>query len=366
MNAVSTPAECEFWRVSGPKLKTLAAQAARLEGEGWTGMTVGDSQNIAPDTYVVMTLAMAATSTLQLCTWVTNPLTRHPAAAAGALATLQAESGGRIQAGIGRGDSALAFLGLAPAPVDYFEAYVRRLRGYLRGEDVPMRTDLDSKGLLAHAETLELADRPMSSRLKWLPEGYQPVPVIVSASGPRVMALGARVADGVTAVVGPDPVRLAWARDEIRAARAAAGLSNDGLVLGASCVVAVSEDLETARSIARPMTAVQARFAIMHNRVNGPSTPAVRAGLQMLHDTYDMNLHAQRGAQQNKTMPDELVDSFSIAGPPSYCAERLLEMISLGFTRFTLSVESPDADPEVVARSQRLLAEKVLPEVRRS
>lgn len=362
---MANAADCEFWRVSPPRLKTLGAQAKRLEEQGWTGMTVGDSQNIAPDTYTVMALAVAATSTIKLCTWVTNPLTRHPATAAGALATLQAESGGRIEAGIGRGDSALAFLGLAPAPVGYFENYVRRLRGYLRAEDVPMQTELDGKGLVAGAKSLDLADRPMTSKLTWLPEDYRPVPVIVSASGPKVMALGARIADGVTAVVGPDPRRLAWARDEILGALKAAGRPAGELTLGASCVVAVSEDLETARAIARPMTAVQARFAIMHNRVNGPSTAAVRSGLQILHDTYNMNLHARRGAEQNKTMPNELVDSFSIAGPVSYCTERLLEIIALGFTRLTLSVESPDADPDAVALSQRLLADQVLPAVRR-
>lgn len=362
---MSIPPNCEFWRVSPARVKTLAAQAKRLEDQGWSGMTVGDSQNITADCYTTMALAAAATSTLKLCTWVTNPLTRHPAVAAGALATLQADSDGRIECGIGRGDSALAFLGLAPAPLGYFEDYVQRLRGYLHGDEVPMQTALDGNGLVAGAEVLDLADRPRTSRLMWLPEDYRPVPVIISASGPKVMAMGARIADGVTAVVGPDPARLAWARDEILSARRATGRPAGGLILGASCVLAVSDDLETARSIARPMTAVQARFAIMHNRLNGPATPQVRAGLQTLHDTYNMKLHAQPGAEQNKTMPDELVDSFSIAGPASYCAERLLEMISLGFTRLTLSVESPDADPDAVARSHQLIADQVLPAVRR-
>ena len=57
---------------------------------------------------------------------------------------------------------------------------------------------------------------------------------------------------------------------------------------------------------------------------------------------------------------------YAISGPPGYCAERILEWISLGYTRISLSVESPDADREVLALSHRLIAEKVLPEVRRS
>jgi hypothetical protein len=48
-----------------------------------------------------------------------------------------------------------------------------------------------------------------------------------------------------------------------------------------------------------------------------------------------------------------------------YCAERILEWASLGYTRISLSVESPDADPELLAKSHRLIAERVLPEVRR-
>jgi len=53
----------------------------------------------------------AATERLKLCTGVSNPLTRHNAVAAACAATLQAISGGRAVLGIGRGDSALAYLG---------------------------------------------------------------------------------------------------------------------------------------------------------------------------------------------------------------------------------------------------------------
>ncbi len=356
----------EFWRVSHGGLKIAGARARQYEDQGWDGSTVGDSQCRGPETYVMLTLAMAATTTIKLCSWVTNPLTRHPAVAADALATLQVESGGRMQVGIGRGDSALAFLGLAPVPVDYFGHYVRRLRGFLRGEDVPMEVELDGMGLVAAAGSLDLADRPETSRLKWLPADCSPVPVMIVASGPKVMRLGARVADGVSAVVGADPARLTWARNEILAGCAEAGRALNDLVLGLSCMIAVNEDVEEARKISRPLTAVHARFSILHNKSWGPNSPEVRAGLQTVHDSYDMNRHAQAGAQQTSAIPDSVVDAYAISGPPAYCAERILEWISLGYTRISLSVESPDADPEVLAESHRLISERVLPEVRRN
>ncbi len=43
-----------------------------------------------------------ATSRLGLGTGVTNPLTRHPAVTAAAIATVQLESGGRAVLGLGR------------------------------------------------------------------------------------------------------------------------------------------------------------------------------------------------------------------------------------------------------------------------
>src|SRR3954470_9743355 len=115
----------ELW-TSGISLPRYAAKhAARVEAAGYDGLLLVDSQNLAGDTYVALTACALATSTLQLATGVTNPFTRHPAATAAAIASVNAESGGRAVLGIGRGDSALAHLGRAPAGVGYFERYVR-------------------------------------------------------------------------------------------------------------------------------------------------------------------------------------------------------------------------------------------------
>ncbi len=131
-------------------------------------------------------------------------------------------------------------------------------------------------------------------------------------------------------------------------------------------MVACNEDFEAARSIARPLTAVHARFSVMHNRIYGPLPDAVREGLQTVHDSYDMNLHAQAGAHQSSTIPESVVDAYAVAGPPSYCAERILEWISLGYRRISISNNSPDTDADLVLESQRLIADRVLPEVRAS
>src|ERR1051325_10090329 len=108
------------WTAGANAPATVTGQARRAEEDGWDGLGLVDSQNLAGDPYAGLTLAATVTTTLKLATAVTNPMTRRPAVTAAAIAGVQAESDGRAVLGIGRGDSALAHIGLAPAPVGLF------------------------------------------------------------------------------------------------------------------------------------------------------------------------------------------------------------------------------------------------------
>ena len=91
------------------------------EGDGWDGLALTDSQNLAADTFAALAVAARVTRRITLATGATNPATRHPAVVASAIATIQVESGGRAWLGIARGDSALAYLGRKPQPLADFE-----------------------------------------------------------------------------------------------------------------------------------------------------------------------------------------------------------------------------------------------------
>ena len=110
--------------------------ALRIEEEGFDGISFVDSQNLSGDVYVAMATAAVATETLELSTGVTNPVTRHPAVTASAIGSVQRVAGGRVQLGIGRGDSALAHIGRGPARVVDFERYLIAVQKYLKGEEV--------------------------------------------------------------------------------------------------------------------------------------------------------------------------------------------------------------------------------------
>lgn len=331
----------EFWTTSMGFPTTSAKAATRAEADGWDGMLVPDSQNLTGDPYVALALAAQATSRIGLGTGVTNPMTRIPAVTASSIATVQEESGGRAVLGIGRGDSALAHIGLAPVPVAQFEHYVRQVQTYLRGEDVPFEEPAPEQTGRVPLDRLKLGSAPSASRLRWLRYGRQhKVPVYVAASGPRVISTAAVVADGIILAVGTDIGRLKWAVSLARHARTDAGLDPDALHLGAMVPIAVNSDAEVARASIRGSLATYARFSVMHGRSQGPTDGAQDESLRRLHGVYDMNTHARIGPQ-TAAVSDEIVESFSIAGPASYCVDRLAEIAELGITRIHCSFGRP-------------------------
>ena len=354
----------EFW-TSGVAMPTSSVrQARRAEDEGWDGIGFVDSQNLAGDPFIGMALAAHSTSTIRLATAVTNPITRLPAALATVAATVQAESNGRVVLGIGRGDSALAYLGLAPAPVAMFERYLARLQGYLRGDEVDFDVAADGRGEVSSADALGMAGRPATSRLKWLKPGHTKVPVDVAATGPKVIAAAARHADRVTFAVGANTERLQWGVDTARAAARAAGRDASALAFGAYVPVYPHPDSATARRNISGGVASFARFSVMHGTVAGPVSTTERNTLHAVHAAYDMSGHFTHGSPQSHVLTDEVIDTFGIAGPSSYCVERLSELVELGISKVFVMGGGFGSDPDEAAASRRRLIDEVLPAVR--
>src|ERR1700728_4769346 len=134
----------EFWKAGGSETTASMDAARSVEAEGWDGQMFMDSQSLCADPYVRMGVWAVATERIKLSTGVTNPLTRHPAVTAAAIAAVQSVSGG-------------------PAALD----------------------------------TLSLGGRPTASRLQWLPHSMPKVPLDVAATGPKVIELSAPIAERV-------------------------------------------------------------------------------------------------------------------------------------------------------------------------
>jgi 5,10-methylenetetrahydromethanopterin reductase len=353
----------EVWASGFVDLKEVAARASWYERAGFDGMTIVDTQCIAHDPYVTLTLAANATSSLQLATGVTNPYTRHPSVTACAITTLQCVTNGRCVLGIGRGDSALAHLGLAPAPPAVFEHYLSRLQRYLAGDEVSFNEE-QAPATMRPLETLGLAGAPSSSRLSWITPSEKKVPLDVAAAGPRVIAIGARLAERVTFAVNADPGRISWAIDVATASAEEAGRDPGEVSLGAYVTVCPHKDRSRARDLVAGALASKSRFAVMHGTPQGPTSAATAAVLRRIHASYDMRGHANSPNARAAALTPDYIDESAIIGEVDECVEKLQALFDLGLDRLVVGGPSPDADRSEIDDVWSTIAIEVLTKVR--
>ena len=356
----------QYWTMGSSIPGEIGAAAVLAEQDGWDGVVYVDSQNLRPDCFTTMAFALAATTRLRVSPGVTNPLTRHPAVAASAIAALHAESGGRCSYGIGRGDSALAYIGLAPCSVPFFERYVRNVRQFLRAGRVDF-AELGVDAELASLETLHLHDQPAESWLRWLGGVETTVPVEVVATGPKVIAVGGRHADIVTFTVGADPDRIRWGMATARDAAEKAGRDPSTLRFGAYVNIACHDDIDMARTLVSGGLASFSRFAAMHGKAVGPDS-ALTGVLEQISASYDMKHHGEPDSSQTDVMTAEFVDRFGIVGDSAACRRRLVELAELGLERlyvFTQNQGTREAYPTESARSRELTVQELLPSLPR-
>ena len=339
--------------------------ALHLEEQGFDGVSFVDSQNLSGDVYVAMTTAVQATEAIQVSSGVTNPVTRHPAVTAGAVASVSRLAPGRVQLGIGRGDSALAHLGRAPARVKDFERYLSALQSYLRGEEIPFENLNFGEALAPPVGELELADTAGTSKIAWLPGSVGKVPVEVSATGPKVIAAAARHAERIMFALGADPERISWGIETARDARDEAGLDPDDIKYGAYVNVVCHGDLERARDLVRGGLSTFARFSVMHGEVVGPVSEAQRKVMSELHDKYDMNSHTRADSQQASVLTPDFVDSYAIVGAPETCIERIGALNRLGLDKLIFVGATMGTNRETASESDALIRDEVLPNLNR-
>jgi 5,10-methylenetetrahydromethanopterin reductase len=352
--------DIQLWALGVASPRGSRDYAAQAEQSGWHGLLVVDSQNLSGDSYVALALAATSTSSLGLGTGVTNNATRHPAVTASAIASVQKISQGRACLGIGRGDSALAHLGNAPARLGPFEHYLKTLQTYLCGADVDFADSGLEPTLAPPVAELDLADTPTSSRIRWL--GSDPkVPVEVAATGPRVIGIGARHAERVMFTLGAEPERLRWGIETAREAARAHGRDPDSLSFGAYVNLACHPDKTIARDLVRGGLTTFARFSVMHGDISGPVDESQARVLNQLHESYDMNKHTQADSQQAGTLTADFIDRYAIVGNPDEVLGKISALAELGLDKLAVAGPTVSARTADAQAAVELLTREVLP-----
>ena len=288
-----------------PKMIRLAKLSEKL---GFSHIWIGDSHLIWREAYVNMAAAALNTSKVKIGTGVTNPLTRHPSVVASAYATLEELAPRRFIVGIGLGDSSVETMGMKPARLDYFEKTIKQMRALLAGEEVELES---GKIHLKH---------PCKNK----------IPIYVAASGPKMLELSGRIADGIIVLVGVADEYLRQAKEKIEAGAKAAGrkLSDINLVLWVPCAVsdkAPAKDAvkaHVARVVAHPLPYVL--------------DPKEQKVLEEIRRTSASYHHMDQEANHADVIPDWLVDKFAIAGTVSECRARVKELKKSGFQQIAI------------------------------
>src|SRR5271163_2104818 len=119
--------------ISVDRIVSLTRQA---EAAGFDYGWIFDSHVLWTEPYPLMTLMAMNTKRMRLGTCVTNPATRDLTVTASLFATLNLISGGRMELGIGRGDSSRRVMGKKPVSWSQLEAAVKIFRELTGGQEI--------------------------------------------------------------------------------------------------------------------------------------------------------------------------------------------------------------------------------------
>ncbi len=325
-----------FWPWSPDYTARLASLGEQL---GWDLVGIADTPGNAMDPWVALTLAAMRTERVGLAACVTNFKTRHPAITAGAAASVDAVSGGRMILGVGTGHSGVANVGAAASGTADFREGLRFTRALLAGE------------------AAALGERTMR-----LAAPGRRVPVYAAGSGPGALRAAGVVADGAFVNYGLQPEHVAAARALIAAGAAEAGRRPDEADVWWIACLDCSEHREAALDKLGSILSFVAAYVLgpapAERGVPAELVPAIRE-MRTAYSTRRGDMDP--GLVKRLGLFDYLRRRLAVAGTPDDCVEQVRAALAAGATRLMFSV-SLAADP---VRTVELFGRHVLPAVKR-
>jgi probable F420-dependent oxidoreductase len=307
-----------------PPARRFVERVVRAEELGFSHGWTYDSHILWQEGYVFLTMAATATSRIHLGHCVTNPGIREPTVTASAYATLQDVSAGRMELGIGRGDSSRRVVGLNPVPMAEFERSLEMIKALMNGREVEW-----------NGEKLHLP---------WA-EGRPEIPMYVAGYGPRALRVAGRVSDGVFIQLA-DPEITRWIIEHVRAAAAEAGRDPDALVPIVCAPAVVDADLPRWREETRwfpAMVSNHVKDLIRRYGTDG-EIPSALTEFALAVEEYDYSEHSRVGAKHGQYISDEICDRFCLLGDADQQIARLRELEQLGVKQVNLYLMTSELD----------------------
>ena len=318
----------------------------RAEELGYVRAWFYDTQMLNADVFVAMGAAAVQTARIRLATGVLIPSNRIAPVAASALASLNALAPGRIDFGVSTGFTARRTMGLGPVPLADMAEYVRIVQRLLAGD------------------TLEWMFEGKRRKIRFLSPDIgvvnltDPIPLHVSALGPKGRRLTAELGAGWIYAAGHQGAALAAVAD-MQTAWRAAGVDPAGAVATAftgGCVLGEGEAFDGPR--ARAQAGPHATIAL-HNLVEaeqfgnmGRGVPPALAPLleryRQIYDTYEpadaRYLSNHRGhlmflrPEEHEVCTADLVRTLTFTGTTPELREGIRALRTAGYNHFSVHI----------------------------
>ncbi len=304
--------------ISVERIVGLTRQA---EGAGFEYGWIFDSHVLWMEPYPLMTLMATNTQRMRIGTCVTNPATRDLTVTASLFATLNLISGGRMELGIGRGDSSRRVMGKKPVSWSQLEAAVAEFRALTSGEDV------------------QHDGQP--TRLSWARDSPR---VWIAGYGPKVLHMAGRVADGIILQFA-DPALISWCMGFVKEGARAAGRDPSQIEVMSAAPVWVSDDLSVARERVRWFPALVSNHVMDLIRQYKPEDlpPALTSYVQDRWH-YDYQHHCEVGSDNADFVSDEVIDRFTLTGNVESHRKKLRDLAAVGVTQFNIYLMCGDEE----------------------
>lgn len=218
------------------------------EDKGFSHAWLYDTQMLGSEVYAALALCADRTEKIKLGPGVTNPKSRIAPLSACGMATINSLAPGRAIMGIGTGNTTRRTMGMPAAKVAELEDHIRVCRGLFNGEIV------------------DYSEGDRDRKIKFLnPDMHyynikDPIPIYISASGPKVAQLAGRIADGLILFGAVHPSLVKWMVGNMKKGAEEAGRNPDDvyvLSMTAFYLTDSDEQIETreVREAVGPMVA---------------------------------------------------------------------------------------------------------------
>ena len=318
-------------------IERIVSLAKLAERNGFTYGWMFDSHVLWKEPYPLLTLMAQNTERMRLGTCVTNPATRDPSVTASVLAVLQIVSGGRMDLGIGRGDSARRVMGKKPTTLEELERATVLIRDLCEGREV----DHDGTRI----------------RLEWAPP-YD-LPAWIAGYGPKALEVTGRVADGAIIQLA-DPSLVGWCVGLARDGAARAGRDPKGLRIMSAAPAHVGKR-EDVRERVRWFPALVSNHVVdLVKRYGESGLPKDLTAYVKDRKGYDYQHHAEVGSSNAAFVDDESVERFCVVGDADAHIKKLRELAQVGVRQFNVYLMNGDEEAQL-----RLYGENIIPALSR-